>query len=65
MSGIKKHVPIIDLKRLRTQLGFTQEEVARTLGVSWITVSRWERGVSRPSPLGLQQLQRLANKAQK
>ena len=49
-----------DIKKLRTSLGMTQEQIAHALGVSWITVSRWERGVSRPSALAFQQLERLA-----
>ena len=35
-----------DLKRRRQALGLTQEQLARELGVTMITVSRYERGVS-------------------
>jgi repressor LexA len=35
-----------DLKRRREALGLTQEQLARELGVTMITVSRYERGVS-------------------
>jgi repressor LexA len=34
-----------DLKRRREALGLTQEQLARELEVTVITVSRWERGV--------------------
>lgn len=34
--------------RLRAQLGLTQEQYARVLGVAWATVSRWERGLALP-----------------
>lgn len=33
------------IRRLRRQRGLTQEEVARALGVTAPTVSKWERGV--------------------
>ncbi len=37
------------LRLLRTQLGVSQEQLARRLGVSFATVNRWESGRSRPS----------------
>ena len=37
------------LRLLRTQLGLSQEQLARRLGVSFATVNRWESGRSRPS----------------
>ena len=50
----------IRIKTFRLKLGLTQEELARKLGVSWITVARWEkkRGNS-PSRLALAQLKEL------
>ena len=48
-----------DIKRLRTNLSWTQERLARELGVSFSTVNRWERGKSRPSPLALGTLTKL------
>lgn len=36
----------------------TQEELARQVGVSWVTVSRWERGEHEPP---LQMLRRIAD----
>ena len=38
------------LRLLRTQLGLSQEQLARRLSVSFATVNRWESGRSRPSP---------------
>ncbi len=37
------------LRLLRTRLGWSQEQLARRLGVSFATVNRWESGRSRPS----------------
>jgi transcriptional regulator with XRE-family HTH domain len=34
-----------DLRRRRENLGLTQEQLARELDVTVLTVSRWERGV--------------------
>lgn len=39
-----------DITRTRKLLGLTQEEFARLFDVHPITVSKWERGVSVPSP---------------
>lgn len=39
-----------EIKTRRTALGMTQEDLAEKLGVSHITVSRWERGDALPSP---------------
>ncbi|MGI8553422.1 MAG: ATP-binding protein, partial [Dehalococcoidia bacterium] len=37
------------VKRLRTRLGLTQTGLAERLGVTYVTVSRWETGQSHPS----------------
>ena len=39
------------VKELRQLLNLTQEELATSLGVSFSTISRWERGVASPSPV--------------
>ena len=49
----------IDIKAIRNQLGFTQEELARKLGLALSTVSKWEQGCTSPSPLAREKLQRL------
>lgn len=49
-----------EIKRLRTSLSWSQERLARELGVSFSTVNRWERGKSRPSPLALLTLHKLS-----
>ncbi len=46
------------LKKLREEAGFSQEELARRIGVSVTTISRWERGVS-PAMLSVPQMKAL------
>jgi DNA-binding XRE family transcriptional regulator len=41
------------LRDARDTLGITQADAGRRLGVSWITVLRWENGQSRPKSAGL------------
>lgn len=48
-----------EIRALRTSLGWTQERLARELGVSWTTVNRWERGKTEPSPLAEAKLETL------
>lgn len=37
------------LVKIRTQLGLSQEQMARLLGVSFASVNRWEGGHSSPT----------------
>lgn len=37
------------LERVRTANGMSQADLARNLNVSAMTLSRWERGLNRPS----------------
>ena len=37
-----------DLARVRQRLGLTQEKMAALLGVSFVSVNRWEKGHSTP-----------------
>ena len=39
-----------ELKSLRVGAGLTQTELAKRLGVTNVTVSRWERGEAIPKP---------------
>lgn len=52
-----------DVKALRKRLGWSQERLARQLGVSFSTISRWERGYGEPSPMAERLLQELQQKA--
>lgn len=39
------------VKKLRSQLACSQEELARELGVSFATINRWENGHREPLPM--------------
>jgi transcriptional regulator with XRE-family HTH domain len=47
------------VKALRSSVGLTQEELARLLGVSLRTLSRWEKGETTPT---LRNARRLARR---
>lgn len=50
----------INVKSLREKTHLSQEELARILGTSWVSVSRWERHVAQPSRQAKARLDRLA-----
>jgi putative transcriptional regulator len=52
----------IDVKAIRLELGFTQEDLARELGLTLSTVSKWEQGISSPSRLAREKIERLVKK---
>jgi len=47
------------VRSLRHHLGLSQEKFAAKLGVTFPTVSRWERQISMPSSLALAQIKAL------
>jgi len=47
------------IRQCRDIKGWTQEQLARNLGVSLNTVQRWESGKTRPSPLAIEKLQEI------
>jgi len=53
------------LKELRARHGLSQEDVARLLGSSWATVSRWERQTARPTQDAAARIGRLAQLSQR
>lgn len=55
----------LGIKEIRFKLGFTQEDLARKLGLSLSTVSKWEQGVTSPSRLAREKLERLMMKGGK
>jgi len=56
---------INDIQKLRKQLKMSQEQLAGELGVSTMTIRRWEANSNKPSRLALRQLDRLRKKAGK
>jgi superfamily II DNA or RNA helicase/transcriptional regulator with XRE-family HTH domain len=48
------------IRALRRELGLTQSQLAEKLGVTFVTVSRWETGQARPNRLALKALTSLA-----
>lgn len=51
------------IRGLRTELGLTQSQLAERLGVTVVTISRWENGQSRPNRLAVKALTTLAASA--
>jgi len=52
----------IDIRAIRQELGFTQEDLARKMGLALSTVSKWEQRVSAPSRLAREKLRKLLKK---
>jgi len=50
------------VRELRLLTGLTQEQFAARLGVTYSSVSRWERGRGIPSPLAMQKIEGLLQK---
>lgn len=48
------------IKALRKHLRFSQEELAKKLGVSFTSVNRWENGQAKPSKLAKKQIEALS-----
>ncbi len=49
-----------DVRRIRAGLGLTQGQFAERLGVTLLTVHRWEAGKSRPQRIARDRLRELA-----
>ena len=62
-TGSGDYTPDLDLparvRRLRRDLNLTQEQFGERLGVSIITIHRWETGQSRPRRLAIARLQKM------
>jgi transcriptional regulator with XRE-family HTH domain len=50
----------VDIRVLRAKTALSQEQLARILGTSWISVSRWERRITQPSAETEARLKRLS-----
>ncbi|MFC1944528.1 multiprotein-bridging factor 1 family protein [Chloroflexota bacterium] len=54
MGGISEKI-----RHLRNQNGWSQEELARRVGVSLSTIYRWEKRGDKPYPLAQRQLDKI------
>ena len=52
----------VQIRHLRRTLDLTQQQFADLLGVSFVTLNRWENGQSKPSAMGLAKLRELAGR---
>jgi putative transcriptional regulator len=52
-----------NIRSTRQRLGWSQEELAREVGVSLSTVQRWEQSGTKPSKLAARELERVFEKA--
>lgn len=50
------------LKYIRETIGYSQEQLARELHVSFATINRWENGKSEPRDLAKVEIQRFCKK---
>ncbi len=48
---ISRKIPSSEVRKIRRELGFSQEEFARFLWVTYSTLNRWEAG--RAAPFGM------------
>lgn len=53
------------IKKMRQELGLTQEKFAAKLGVTFPTVNRWENKHAKPSPLAIEKIEALARQLKK
>jgi len=58
---VKEDIPKM-IRELRLALGFTQEQFAAKVGVTFSTVNRWENGKGKPSPLAMKAIIKLKRK---
>ena len=50
------------IRSLRQTTGLTQQQFADLLGVSFVTLNRWENGQTKPSAMGVAKLRELSGK---
>jgi transcriptional regulator with XRE-family HTH domain len=56
---------VIRIEALRKKRGWSQEELARRLGVSYVTYNRWKTGKVDPSPLAQQRIKAFLRRSKK
>ena len=54
----------MNTKKIRKRLELTKAEFARRLGVTWMTVYRWESGKSNPDPRSVRDIEALIKEKQ-
>lgn len=64
MSTTKAHPTDMNalVRSLREVCGLTQEQFATQVGVSLVTINRWENNRAQPMPLAVQQIKALLMK---
>ncbi len=56
--------PRVRLAEARLSRGWSQQEVAHQIGTTYVNVSRWERGVTKPTPYFRRKLSHLFGKTE-
>jgi putative transcriptional regulator len=51
-----------NIREIRGKIGWSQEDLAREIGVSLSTVQRWEQSGTKPSRLACRELERVLHK---
>lgn len=47
------------VRKIRRRTGLTQEKFGRVVGVTWLTIHRWEKGKFKPHPVFLEKLKEI------
>ncbi len=55
----------MNVKKIRKNLGLTQEEFAEKIGVAFSTINRWENDHRKPSKLALRRIEELTGEIKK
>jgi len=48
-----------DIKERRKELGWSQYDLAKKVGVSEVSIRKWERGVTTPKPENQEKLEKV------
>jgi len=62
IKPVPKTIPASKIKSIRIRMGLSQSQFAEVLGVSTITVSKWEQGTNSPQPSSIRLLNILSEK---
>jgi len=53
----------IEIRKLRKSLNLSQKGFGKLLGVTYLSVNRWENGISKPGYLSQEKLENLKHKS--